>query len=116
MWQFLPSYIWPDVFRAVELTKALDGVLAGERPRRSSPSPGSDRYATMWARLAESFAEARGVAFEAATAPAARQRPAWVPGPRAMRSALTERRSEARGRRLGPRAHRLTPARCSSRG
>src|SRR5690348_4062227 len=32
MWQFLPSYIWPDVFRAVEMTKVLTAAVDEHSP------------------------------------------------------------------------------------
>ena len=106
MWQFLPSFIWPDVFRAVELTKCLDMVVAERMPVAVTAEATGDRYEEMWSRLVESFARTRGIEHRPG-APAGRtRRPEWVPGPRAMRESLARRRGEAAGRRLAARDDR----------
>ena len=62
MWQFLPSYIWSDVFRAVEMAKGLARACSPEeRPARILALPSADRYAAMWMRLSEAAAAANGI-------------------------------------------------------
>ena len=62
MWQFLPSYVWPEVYWAIELVKALDAA-APSGAFRAIP-PGDGRTDALFAGVVRAYAQARGVEVE----------------------------------------------------
>jgi len=62
MWQFLPSYVWPDVFWAIELVKALDSLPDLERTSCLRPHRAPGPLDALWQGVVEAFAEGRGLA------------------------------------------------------
>jgi len=58
MWQFLPSYVWPEVFRAVELVEIIAGVLEEAEPELYEAEPSADTAAAIW----EGVVRAAGIA------------------------------------------------------
>ncbi len=61
MWQFMPSYLWPDVFRAIELTKVVLEAVESLSPSALVALPCGDRYEMVWEQVSRSVARARGV-------------------------------------------------------
>ena len=82
MWQFLPSYIWPQVFLAIELVKALDALVGVVGERGLRPLPVADALNGTWTGVVEEYARARGLAFEPAG-----PSPSASPGRRLARAA-----------------------------
>jgi hypothetical protein len=56
MWQFLPSYLWPDAFRAVEITKAVTDAVRSLAPDALVTLPSGDRYDAMWQQIGSAVA------------------------------------------------------------
>jgi hypothetical protein len=49
MWQFLPSYVWPEVFRAVELAEIVAGLVRESGSAAFAAEPAADSAAAIWA-------------------------------------------------------------------
>ena len=48
MWQFLPSYIWPAFFRAVELVDIVSQIVEDVKPEKIHVFSVDDRGASLW--------------------------------------------------------------------
>jgi hypothetical protein len=61
LWQFLPSYIWPSVFRAVELAGVLSGLVDECRPSAISCEPVDDETNGVWIGVVAAVAAGRRI-------------------------------------------------------
>jgi hypothetical protein len=61
LWQFLPSYLWPSVSRAVSLVSALNKVVSDTRPTLIKFAPVNDRTESIWQGIVESIATAHQI-------------------------------------------------------
>jgi hypothetical protein len=71
-WQFLPSYIWPQAFWAVEVVKALESLVAATGARGLAALPTDDPFDEVWRGTVHAFAGAHGLHYEPSRAHAAR--------------------------------------------
>lgn len=91
MWQFLPSYIWPAVFRAVEWAKAVQQGVDEHTPTALQPLTLNGPHGEMWLAVVRSVARHRGL--EVVEPPPQRRAP---PRPPVRRLALEIKRRVAR--------------------
>jgi len=61
MWQFLPSYIWPSFFLAVQLTDVVCKIVEDTAPGEIHVFPVSDYTARIWDELVRSIGRIYGV-------------------------------------------------------
>lgn len=61
MWQFLPSYLWPTFFRAVELIDLLNPLLDETAPRMIRIFPVADYTDSIWQGVIRSLGRQRGI-------------------------------------------------------
>jgi hypothetical protein len=72
MWQFLPSYIWPQAFWAVEIVRALESLVAATEPRGLVPVPTDHPFDAVWRRTVQAFAQTHRLDYETSQAGLAR--------------------------------------------
>ena len=61
MWQFLPSYLWPTFFRAVELIDLLRPLLDQTTSRLIRIFPAADYTDSIWQGVIRSLGRQRGI-------------------------------------------------------
>lgn len=61
MWQFLPSYVWPAFYRAVELIRLLTELVAEVNPREICAFPADDATDPLWHGALLAVGQATGV-------------------------------------------------------
>ncbi|MBI4644093.1 MAG: CDP-glycerol glycerophosphotransferase family protein [Deltaproteobacteria bacterium] len=61
MWQFLPSYLWPAFFRAVELIDLLPPLLDETSPRLIRIFPAADYTDSIWQGVIQARGRQRGL-------------------------------------------------------
>jgi hypothetical protein len=64
MWQFLPSWLWPSFFRAVETIEILDRLVGESEPDRLVALEVDDSTSHIWEGVLSAIGEKHGLAVE----------------------------------------------------
>lgn len=61
MWQFLPSWLWPSFFRAVELIDSVLPIIEEVEPREVQLLPVDDHTNPIWEGIVKAICASRGI-------------------------------------------------------
>ena len=61
MWQFLPAYVWPFFFRAVELIDVVLQLVEDVKPKEIRVFPVSDYTDPIWQGVVQSIGDRNGI-------------------------------------------------------
>ena len=61
LWQFLPAYLWPSFFRAIQLISLTRAIVRQEKPESIRVFPVDDYTSAIWIGSVRAVAEAEGL-------------------------------------------------------